>query len=133
MVQNANPIGGEGGATASFFCAPWFGEQNIEGEFGKTNGTYGFRALVKTNQTNPSIGNINIETTAVYPGSQQEPIRVGILAEASGLAGPTHPNDLIVIVRTTAASTTVSNAFLVIGAAEPFTRVATAVGAKSWS
>lgn len=74
LIANNNPIAGAG----TYFCGPWFGEQNIEGEFGKSNGTYGFRATVRTNQTSPELGNINIETTASYPGVQQEVITVDV-------------------------------------------------------
>ncbi|MBI4386661.1 MAG: hypothetical protein HY551_04710, partial [Elusimicrobia bacterium] len=44
----------------------WNGEINILGEFGKSNGQYGFRGTVATNQTGAS-GNINITNTKAYP------------------------------------------------------------------
>ncbi|MBI3298759.1 MAG: hypothetical protein HYZ75_11380 [Elusimicrobia bacterium] len=49
------------------FCVMWDGSINIQGEFGKSNGQYGFRATVATNQTGAS-GNINITQTRAYPG-----------------------------------------------------------------
>lgn len=49
------------------FCVVWDGSINIQGEFGKSNGQYGFRATVATNQTGAS-GNINITQTRAYPG-----------------------------------------------------------------
>jgi flagellar hook assembly protein FlgD len=48
-------------------CVMWDGNINIKGEFGKSNGQYGFRATVATNQTGAS-GNINITQTRAYPG-----------------------------------------------------------------
>lgn len=47
-------------------CVMWDGSANIQGEFGKTNGQYGFRVLVKTNQVGAS-GNISITATRAYP------------------------------------------------------------------
>lgn len=49
------------------FCVVWDGSINIQGEFGKSNGQYGFRATVATNQTGAS-GNINITQTRAFPG-----------------------------------------------------------------
>lgn len=48
------------------FCVLWDGEVNIQGEFGKTNGQYGFRVKTKTNQTGAS-GNIQITAVRAYP------------------------------------------------------------------
>ncbi|HAZ08463.1 MAG TPA: hypothetical protein DCZ01_08085 [Elusimicrobia bacterium] len=48
------------------YCVLWDGTYNIQGEFGKTNGQYGFRATVKTNQQGDS-GNIVITQTRAYP------------------------------------------------------------------
>jgi flagellar hook assembly protein FlgD len=48
------------------YCVMWDGSANIQGEFGKTNGQYGFRVSVKTNQTGNS-GNITITATRAYP------------------------------------------------------------------
>lgn len=47
-------------------CVMWDGSANIQGEFGKTNGQYGFRVTVKTNQVGQS-GNISITATRAYP------------------------------------------------------------------
>lgn len=49
------------------FCAMWDASINIQGEFGKSNGQFGFRATVATNQTGAS-GNINITQTRAFPG-----------------------------------------------------------------
>jgi len=48
------------------YCVLWDGSYNIQGEFGKTNGQYGFRTTVKTNQSGAS-GNIVITNTRAYP------------------------------------------------------------------
>ncbi|MBI4377200.1 MAG: hypothetical protein HY549_12220 [Elusimicrobia bacterium] len=48
------------------FCTLWDGSVNIQGEFGKTNGQFGFRVTVKTNQIGAS-GNIVISQTRAYP------------------------------------------------------------------
>ncbi len=47
-------------------CVMWDGSANVQGEFGKTNGQYGFRVSVKTNQVGAS-GNISITATRAYP------------------------------------------------------------------
>lgn len=47
-------------------CVIWDGNINIQGEQGKTNGTYGFRVEAKTNTSGPS-GNIQITTLRAYP------------------------------------------------------------------
>jgi flagellar hook assembly protein FlgD len=48
-------------------CVLWDGDINIKGEFGKSNGQYGFRSTIATNQTGAS-GNINITQTRAFPG-----------------------------------------------------------------
>ncbi|MFA5162157.1 MAG: FlgD immunoglobulin-like domain containing protein [Elusimicrobiales bacterium] len=70
-------------------CAAWDGYYNIDGEFGKTNGQFGFRAHVKTNQSGPSIGNITIEQTSAYPGQNQYPITVNVTDIHSLRSSPT--------------------------------------------
>ncbi|MDD5209643.1 MAG: hypothetical protein PHV36_09665 [Elusimicrobiales bacterium] len=60
------------------YCTPWDGSYNLNGLFGKTNGQYGFRAKVRTNQVSATAGNISIEQTAAYPGEQQIPIQVNV-------------------------------------------------------
>jgi hypothetical protein len=51
---------------ATSFCAAWDGSYNLNGIFGKTNGQFGFRAKVKTNQVSLTAGNISIEQTGAY-------------------------------------------------------------------
>jgi flagellar hook assembly protein FlgD len=48
-------------------CVIWDGDVNILGEFGKSNGQFGFRTTVNTNQTNATSGNITIQMTRAYP------------------------------------------------------------------
>lgn len=71
------------------FCASWDASYNLDGEFGKTNGQFGFRATVKTNQTTVTSGNINIEQTAAYPGQNQFPIQVDVTNIHSVRSSPT--------------------------------------------
>ncbi len=60
------------------YCASWDATYNLNGTFGKTNGQYGFRAKVKTNQVSATAGNISIEQTSAYPGQNQIPIQVNV-------------------------------------------------------
>lgn len=48
-------------------CVTWDGSINIQGESGKSNGQYGFRGTVVTNQAGSS-GNITITQTRAFPG-----------------------------------------------------------------
>ncbi len=48
------------------FCVLWDGSYNIQGSMGKTNGIFGFRGTVLTNQTGAS-GNIQISAVRSYP------------------------------------------------------------------
>lgn len=50
-------------------CVLWDGSFNIQGEFGKSNGQYGFRCTVATNVTSQTAGNINIQQTRAYPSA----------------------------------------------------------------
>ncbi|PCI40555.1 MAG: hypothetical protein COB53_00760 [Elusimicrobia bacterium] len=65
-TDSANDCPGAGTACVPM-CILWDGSINIQGEFGKSNGQFGFRATVATNQTGAS-GNINITQTRAYPG-----------------------------------------------------------------
>lgn len=53
-------------STTEGYCVLWDGAINIQGELGKSNGQYGFRVTVKTNQQGQS-GNIVITQTRAYP------------------------------------------------------------------
>lgn len=74
--------GAETHSTLRFF-AGWDGSYEIAGEFGKTNGQYGFRATAYTNVPSDGILNdrIEIEETGVYPGNDQSsqiPIQIDV-------------------------------------------------------
>ncbi len=62
------------------FCTSWDGSYEILGEFGKTNGQFGFRATVKTEYPGDGIAieNISIDQTYPYPGNNQYPIQVDV-------------------------------------------------------
>jgi flagellar hook assembly protein FlgD len=65
-------VGTTDGPTIGPLCVIWDGNVNIQGEQGKTNGTYGFRVEAKTNTSGPS-GNIQITTLRAYPaGATQD-------------------------------------------------------------
>ena len=61
------------------FCTAWDGSYNVEGFWKKTNGQYGFRVTVRTNQVSPTAGNINIQQTSAFPGQNQNPITVDVV------------------------------------------------------
>lgn len=62
------------------FCTSWDGSYEILGEFGKTNGQFGFRGNVQTNYPGDgvSVEAINVDATYVYPGNNQYPIQVDV-------------------------------------------------------
>ena len=62
------------------FCTAWDGAWEILGEFGKTNGQYGFRANVQTNYPgdNISVSAITVDETFSYPSDNQYPIQVDV-------------------------------------------------------
>jgi flagellar hook assembly protein FlgD len=66
------------GGAGNYYCTPWDGSYNLNGIFGKTNGQFGFRTKVRTNQVSASAGNISIEQTAAFPGQTQVPIQVNV-------------------------------------------------------
>ncbi len=74
--NDKEPILNANGGTS--FCSAWDGSYNLNGIFGKTNGQYGFRARVKTNQVSATAGNISIEQTAAFPGQNQIPIQINV-------------------------------------------------------
>ncbi len=74
--------GAETNATLPF-CTGWDGFYEIAGEFGKTNGNYGFRATAYTNVPSDGVINdrIEIEEVGVYPGhngATQIPIQIDV-------------------------------------------------------
>lgn len=60
------------------YCTAWDASYNIRGEFGRTNGQFGYRATVKTNYATETA-NISIEQTSAFPGQQQIPIQVDVV------------------------------------------------------
>jgi hypothetical protein len=81
VINNAT-----GGA---FFCTDWDASYNLNGIFGKTNGQFGYRATVKTNQVSNTAGNISIEQTSAYPGQNQYPISVDVVNIHTVRSSPT--------------------------------------------
>lgn len=68
------------GNAAIPFCAAWDGSYEINGEFGKTNGDFAFRATVKTDTPgdNVIVDKITFDSTIAYPGMNQIPIQVDV-------------------------------------------------------
>lgn len=53
------------------FCASWDGSYEIDGEFGKSNGQFGFRAHIQTKWPGDGIssgGDVEVNHTMAYPG-----------------------------------------------------------------
>ena len=71
------------------FCAAFDASYNLNGIFGKTNGQFGFRAKVRTNQVSATAGNISIEQTSAYPGENQKPISVDVINVHTVRSSPT--------------------------------------------
>lgn len=65
---------------AMHFCTAWDGSYEIMGEFGKTNGQFGFRANIHTDfpGDGDAIESITIDDTFLYPGDAQYPIQVDV-------------------------------------------------------
>ncbi len=80
------------GLTSLHFCTPWDGSYEIDGEFGKSNGQFGFRTTIKTNYPGDGVsvtGDINIEHMIAYPGDTQIPIQVDVTNVHSVRSSPT--------------------------------------------
>ncbi len=62
------------------FCAAWDGSYEIAGEFGKSNGQFGFRASVATDFPGDNIITDKIEFNSIiaYPGENQIPMQVDV-------------------------------------------------------
>lgn len=74
--------GAETNTTLSF-CTGWDGFYEMAGEFGKSNGQFGFRATAYTNVPSDGViaDRIEIEETGVYPGhngATQIPIQIDV-------------------------------------------------------
>ena len=69
------------GTTKIPFCTAWDGSYEIDGEFGKSNGQFGFRANVKTKWPGDGIssgGDVEVDHTMAYPGENQIPIQIDV-------------------------------------------------------
>ncbi len=74
------------------FCTPWDGSYEIDGEFGKSNGQFGFRTTIKTNYPGDGISvtsDLNIEHMIAYPGDTQIPMQVDVTNVHSVRSSPT--------------------------------------------
>ena len=82
----------EAGITVLNFCTAWDGSYEIDGEFGKTNGQFGYRTTIKTNYPGDGISvasDLSIEHMIVYPGDTQIPIQVDVTNVHSVRSSPT--------------------------------------------
>ena len=80
------------GITTLNFCTAWDGSYEIDGEFGKTNGQFGYRTTIKTNYPGDGISvasDLSIEHMIVYPGDTQIPIQVDVTNVHSVRSSPT--------------------------------------------
>ncbi len=70
----------EAGKTYLNFCTSWDGMFEIDGEFGKSNGQYGYRATIKSDWPGDGISTaqVTVDHTVVYPGENQIPIQVDV-------------------------------------------------------
>ena len=68
------------GKTKLHFCAPWDGTYEIDGEFGKSNGQFGYRTTISSKWPGDGVStpDIDLSHTIVYPGDSQIPIQVDV-------------------------------------------------------
>lgn len=73
------------------FCAAWDGMYEIDGEFGESNGDFGFRTTISSNWPGDGISTpeIDLSHTIVYPGKDQIPIQVDVTNIHSVRSTPT--------------------------------------------
>ncbi len=87
------------GLTYLNFCTSWDGSYEIDGEFGKSNGQFGFRTNVKTKWPGDGVstgGDVEVDHTMAYPGENQIPIQVDVtnvhsVRSSSTIVGTTTP------------------------------------------
>ena len=81
------------------FCTAWDGSREIDGEFGKTNGNYGYRARVATKMPGDgvSVEQIDFESTIVYPGMNQIPIQVDVTNVHTVRSTPTFVGEITAV------------------------------------
>ena len=92
MARFSNKDNCNAGITVLNFCTAWDGSYEIDGEFGKTNGQFGYRTTIKTNYPGDGISvasDLSIEHMIVYPGDTQIPIQVDVTNVHSVRSSPT--------------------------------------------
>ncbi len=79
------------GRTVLHFCAAWDGTYEIDGEFGQSNGDFGYRTTISSNWPGDGVSTpeIDISHTIVYPGENQIPIQVDVTNIHSVRSTPT--------------------------------------------
>ena len=79
------------GRTDLYFCAAWDGTYEIDGEFGQSNGDFGYRTTISSNWPGDGISTpeIDLSHTIVYPGKDQIPIQVDVTNIHSVRSTPT--------------------------------------------
>jgi flagellar hook assembly protein FlgD len=56
-------------AKVGTYCTPWDGTYYRDGWEAKSNGEFGYRAIVTVQQSNPDIGDITLQHTMAYPAT----------------------------------------------------------------
>ena len=81
----------EAGLTVLHFCAAWDGMYEIDGEFGQSNGDFGYRTTISSNWPGDGVTtpDIDLSQTIVYPGENQIPIQVDVTNIHSVRSTPT--------------------------------------------
>ena len=79
------------GTTRLKFCAAWDGMYEIDGEFGQSNGDFGYRTTISSNWPGDGVSTpeIDLSHTIVYPGKDQIPIQVDVTNIHSVRSTPT--------------------------------------------
>ncbi len=87
----ANKAACEQGRTDLYFCAAWDGTYEIDGEFGQSNGDFGYRTTISSKWPGDGISTpeIDLSHTIVYPGKDQIPIQVDVTNIHSVRSTPT--------------------------------------------
>ncbi|MBI4055896.1 MAG: hypothetical protein HY402_07195 [Elusimicrobia bacterium] len=65
--------------TAGDHCDAWEGDYNILGEFGKTNGQYGFKATAQIITTSTATGTLQETHVFAFPGAGQDPLSIDVV------------------------------------------------------
>ncbi len=70
----------DAGITKLSFCTAWDGTYEIDGEFGKSNGQFGYRTTIASKWPGDGVStpDIDLSHTIVYPGQNQIPIQVDV-------------------------------------------------------